>query len=192
MSKSHQVPDWRRGAIYWRPLLDGREITIYPLTFGAARLCVGPLADEGGYDSAYRYETHDEAVKAADDWDPDAEPTPTGFSVLETRSDGFDAAPEIGDLVEVLPDDNFRVYPKEHRGNHIVISRQGRRGNMQIEGELNLDVDGKQWCRVDGYAYEPYQPERQGLSTVVNNVVGDEDPQALLSPLDGDVETHSP
>jgi hypothetical protein len=78
-----QIPDWRPGALYWKPLADGREITIYPLTYGKARLCVGPLADPKGYDTAYRYASADAAVNAAEEWDPDEAEQPPGFEAID-------------------------------------------------------------------------------------------------------------
>lgn len=42
----------RPGAIAQRGLPDGRELVVYPLTFGRARLVVGPPGDPG-YDDAW-------------------------------------------------------------------------------------------------------------------------------------------
>ena len=67
-----ETPAWRPGALYHRALTDaedglvtGREVTVYPLLFGRARVCEGPLGDEFGYDSATDYDTPEEAIAAA-------------------------------------------------------------------------------------------------------------------------------
>jgi hypothetical protein len=81
--KPGQVPDWRPGADFWKPLPDGREVTIYPLLHDKARLCVGPLADPNGYDIAYRYPNLTEAVAAAESWDSEADEHPAGYEEIE-------------------------------------------------------------------------------------------------------------
>lgn len=64
-------PAWRPGSLYHRPLTDedgfatGQEVTVYPLLFGRARVCIGPLADPFGYDESAEYDTHEEALAAA-------------------------------------------------------------------------------------------------------------------------------
>jgi hypothetical protein len=78
-----QIPDWRPGALYWKPLADGREVTVYPLLGGKARFCVGPLADPQGYDIAYRYSTRTAAIDAAQEWDPDDTEEPPGFEAVD-------------------------------------------------------------------------------------------------------------
>jgi hypothetical protein len=78
-----QIPDWRPGAEFWKPLADGREITIYPLLYGKGRLCVGPLADPDGYDIAYRYESVGAAVKAAESWDGEKTEHPEDYEDIE-------------------------------------------------------------------------------------------------------------
>lgn len=81
--KPNQVPDWRPGAEFWKPLSDGREVTIYPLLYGKGRLCVGPLADPDGYDIAYRYESVEAAIEAAQRWDEEADEHPEGYEKIE-------------------------------------------------------------------------------------------------------------
>lgn len=81
--KPGQVPDWRPGAEFWKPLADGREVTIYPLLAGKGRLCVGPLADPQGYDIAYRYESVGAAIEAAQAWDDEADEHPEGYEQIE-------------------------------------------------------------------------------------------------------------
>lgn len=78
-----QIPDWRPGAVFWKPLADGREVTVYPLAYGEARLCVGPLADPQGYDTAYRYKTVADAQMAAEEWDSDAEEHPPDYERID-------------------------------------------------------------------------------------------------------------
>lgn len=44
----------REGALFESKLLpDGREITIYPLTYGRARLVIGLASDNIGYDDSW-------------------------------------------------------------------------------------------------------------------------------------------
>lgn len=81
--KPGQIPEWRPGAIFWKPLADGREITIYPLLSDKARLCVGPLADPSGYDVAYLYDTESAAIDAADMWDGENMERPPGYARIE-------------------------------------------------------------------------------------------------------------
>lgn len=81
--KPGQIPDWRPGAIFWKPLADGREITIYPLLSNKARLCVGPLADPTGYDVAYLYDTQSAAIDAGEMWDGENMERPPGYARIE-------------------------------------------------------------------------------------------------------------
>lgn len=81
--KTGQIPSWRPGAVYWKPLPDGREVTIYPLIYGKARFCVGPLADPKGYDVGYRYASIDAATKAAEVWDSEGVEHPPGFEAID-------------------------------------------------------------------------------------------------------------
>lgn len=45
----------RPGSLYRRLLEDGRELTVYPLIMGTARLCIGD-PDEPFFDDSYCYE----------------------------------------------------------------------------------------------------------------------------------------
>lgn len=81
--KPGQIPEWRPGAIYWKPLADGREVTIYPLLSNKCRLCVGPLADPSGYDVAYLYDTQSAAIDAAEMWDGENMERPPGYARIE-------------------------------------------------------------------------------------------------------------
>lgn len=65
--------DVRSGALYWRALPDGYEITVYPMTFGKARLCYGPQGGIG-YENAYCYASHERALEAAAVWDGEGDP----------------------------------------------------------------------------------------------------------------------
>jgi hypothetical protein len=156
MSKSHPIPAWRKGAFYWRPLLDGREITIYPLLFGAARLCVGPLADEGGYDMAFRYEQHSDAVNAADEWDPEKDDMPEGFTVIETKKDDEDEAPKVGAFEELKPDDDYTVSKNEHSKSRVNVTRYGKRGRILFAGTEHRDVDETLVVEIDTVSFERY------------------------------------
>lgn len=70
-----QIPSWRPGVVYWRPLDDGREICVYPLLFNQGKLAVGPIADEFGFDEGYHYRRLEDALAAAVRWDGEGEPT---------------------------------------------------------------------------------------------------------------------
>lgn len=170
MSKSHEIPEWRHGAFYWRPLLDGREITIYPLLFGAARLCVGPLADEGGYDMAFRYEQHSDAIAAADEWDPEEQNMPEGFTVIETKKDDEDEAPKVGAFEKVKADDNFTIQKPEHGKSRVNVTRLGKRGRIMFAGTEHRDVDEALVVEIDTVSFERYDGAAgapEGQSTIV-------------------------
>lgn len=72
------LPDIRPGCLYTRYLDDGRELSVAPMTFGKARLCLGP-AGEGGYDDAYCYATAGQAILAAAEWDGEGDDPPYGW-----------------------------------------------------------------------------------------------------------------
>lgn len=117
--KPGQIPDWRPGAVFWKPLADGREVTIYPLLHGKARLCVGPLADPHGYDVAYRYESVDAATKAAEDWDPDQQEQPFGFEAIDFA-------------------------PKQHRKQRAPVHSEG----VQVGQKMELRDDAKEYFTI--------------------------------------------
>jgi hypothetical protein len=71
------IPDDREGAIYWRALPDGYEITVYPMTFGKARVCYGLQHDRCIID-AYCYPTRAQALDAAAVWTGEGDP-PDGW-----------------------------------------------------------------------------------------------------------------
>lgn len=159
MPKHHPVPEWRKGAFYWRPLLDGREITIYPLLFGAARLCIGPLADEHGYDMAFRYESHGAAIRAADEWDPETDNVPAGFSVVETKQDDDDEMMKPGEYVPVKDDDQYTIDASEHSANRVRVTRMGKRGTILFEGNEKRDVDNALVVEVVTVSFDPYSAD---------------------------------
>ena len=71
---TERIPPGREGAIYWKPLPDGFEITVYPMTYGKARVCFGEQGPTGGITNAYCYENPTLAVVAASLWDGEGDP----------------------------------------------------------------------------------------------------------------------
>lgn len=63
----------REGSIYWRALDDKREITVYPMSFGKARVCLGYRGDVG-YEKGYCYASPTRALEAAEQWDGEGDP----------------------------------------------------------------------------------------------------------------------
>lgn len=57
---------------------DGRVLEVYALTFGRARLGIGPGVNRG-YDDEWRYDSLAAAVVAIVTWDPDRDPEPAGW-----------------------------------------------------------------------------------------------------------------
>lgn len=78
MIEPGQIPEWRPGAAYWKPLADGREVTVYSTLHGGGKLCVGPMADPTGFDDGFVYPELQSAIKAAHDWDSENEILPPG------------------------------------------------------------------------------------------------------------------
>lgn len=68
----------REGALYQRPLGDGRELCVYPRIYNAI-LTIGRVDDNGGYDTHYCYETPVQAMLAAEEWDPNIDLEPDGW-----------------------------------------------------------------------------------------------------------------
>lgn len=85
----------RPGAVYHRVILPGgqADITVYPLLFGAARVCEGPAGDyyDGGFNRAYEYRTVEEAIAAAHAWDGVDDPPGDWFR----HTDGFRMVPRV-------------------------------------------------------------------------------------------------
>lgn len=181
MSKSHPIPDWRRGAFYWRPTIDGREVTIYPLLFGAARLCIGPLADSHGYDMAFHYEDHPKAIKAADEWDPEESDMPAGFTVIETKKDDEDEAPKVGAFEKVKPDDDYVIEHQEGAEPRVSVVRYGKRGRILFAGAQHEDVDATLVVEIDTVSFNRYDGKNgppEGQSTVSDSMR-----EALMTPM---------
>lgn len=148
--KPGQVPDWRPGAEYWRPLADGREVTIYPLVEGKGRLCVGPLADPSGYDIAYRYASVDEAVTAAQAWDDETDEHPYGYEKIEfgggvIPKQGLapvhSGALQVGTKLEM--NESFK------RGFNVTQTRQ--------------DTDGSELFSIEGVTEDGFQVQIEGI-----------------------------
>lgn len=53
---------------------DTKHLWVYPLLFGAARLCIGDRIHNGVLDDEWRYETVQEAIAAMNQWDGVGEP----------------------------------------------------------------------------------------------------------------------
>lgn len=72
-------PPWRRGVVFWQPTGDGREVVVYPQLFGAGQVCLGPIdPSDIGFDKAWMYRTLDEALEAAENFDPETQDRPSG------------------------------------------------------------------------------------------------------------------
>lgn len=67
------MPEARKGALYWRPLPDGYEVIVYPMTYGKARICYGQQDDVTILD-AFCYEDPALAIRAAKVWTGDGDP----------------------------------------------------------------------------------------------------------------------
>jgi hypothetical protein len=139
------------------PLLDGREVTIYPLLFGAARLCVGPLADEYGYDIAYLYDSLRDASIAAENWDPEVSEHPDDYVKIEKGDDVVqDQVPQPGQQVKVRVDrDDFSIARKEHGDNIVTVHRRLKNGaKIAFSGAEKRDVDNRLFCEVNEVAVD--------------------------------------
>lgn len=153
--KPGQVPDWRPGAEFWKPLADGREVTIYPLLHGKGRLCVGPLADPDGYDVAYRYESVDAAIEAAQEWDAETNEHPEGYEKIEF---GRGVIPKMG--VAPVHSGALQV------GTKLAVNRKFRAGfNITQERRQEQSADEYYVCEgitEDGYHVKMEAVRRQG------------------------------
>lgn len=166
--KPGQIPDWRPGAVFWKPLADGREVTIYPLLGGKARLCVGPLAHPSGYDVAYRYTTIKAAMDAAKEWDSENDDEPPGFEDIDfepEKQHQKPAAPihseamQVGAKIEI---------------NHTLLrtmsvnERRGER-DMRIYQITGTTEDGRM-IEVEAIRYtgDPQGPTGKPMATVTN------------------------
>jgi hypothetical protein len=68
----------RLGSAYWRALDETTEITVYPMTFGKGRVCIGPRHSMS-VDDAWCYPTLSAAIAAAKAWDGTGDP-PDGWT----------------------------------------------------------------------------------------------------------------
>lgn len=68
----------RPGSLYYRPLPDGYEIVVYPLTFGEARLCYSRQHDDDTLDTFY-YHDRSRAIAAAREWTGKGDPKDDGW-----------------------------------------------------------------------------------------------------------------
>ena len=57
-----------------KSLLDHREVHVYPLLFGRARLCVGQGPQPSGYSDVWDYPSKETAVAALQRWDGEVDP----------------------------------------------------------------------------------------------------------------------
>lgn len=148
-----QVPDWRPGAEFWKPLADGREVTVYPLLYGKGRLCVGPLADPDGYDIAYRYESVAAAIGAAEAWDGEESVNPPDFEEIEFGGERHPGTiynptenplPNVGDYVAPKAMDDIHIRTDAVSGREYIQLRRmlddGR--EVSITGEKKVRTDG--------------------------------------------------
>lgn len=76
--RKNEIGEPRDGTVYRTFIGDGRELTVCPMTFGKARLCIGPV-DSPGYDDGWCYEDVPKAVLAAMVWDGDGDDPPFGW-----------------------------------------------------------------------------------------------------------------
>lgn len=166
--KPGQVPDWRPGAEFWKPLADGREVTVYPLLHGKGRLCVGPLADPNGYDIAYRYESVAAAVKAGQEWDGESSENPPDFEKIEFGEDLHPGTianptenpiPQPGEYVAPMPRDGISL-SQEDDGAVLMRLRRviGDGRTVSISGEKKVRTDGVMLCEVHSVEVSPASP----------------------------------
>jgi hypothetical protein len=180
--KPGQVPDWRPGAEFWKPLADGREVTVYPLLHGMGRLCVGPLADPHGYDIAYRYESVAAAIEAAKEWDGESSENPPDFAEIEfgkdrhpgTLSNPTDAPiPQVGEYVAPSARDDISMSQGDDGQHWISLTRvidDGR--TVVIQGLKKTRTDGMVLVEVHSVDVSP--PPHHMIGTVKSSDVGAE------------------
>lgn len=163
-----QVPDWRPGAEFWKPLPDGREVTIYPLLHDKARLCVGPLADPSGYDIAYRYSNLTEAVAAAEAWDSEADEHPAGYEQIEFGKGVIPhqgAAPVHSAALQV--------------GTKLAINDQFKRAFNVTQHRHNQD--GTETFNCEGITEDGYQVQLTAIRAVGDAVAADNAPMVTVT-----------
>jgi len=64
----------RECSLFYRVLPDGHDVTVYPMTFGTARLCLGYEDDEVNVLDAYCYDDPALACVAAEQWSGEGDP----------------------------------------------------------------------------------------------------------------------
>lgn len=80
-------PEMRRGlsgAVFWRLDGHGREITVYPMTFGNARLCISEAGDDAILDGfCYQSDANGDgltkAIRGGAEWDGEGNDPPGGW-----------------------------------------------------------------------------------------------------------------
>jgi hypothetical protein len=91
------IPVPREGALYHRVLADGEhDVTVYPMTFGKARLCLSLADDECSIIDGWCYEDRALAIRAAVEWSGEGDPLDGWTRHLGTgrRRDGGNPAKE--------------------------------------------------------------------------------------------------
>lgn len=66
----HERPD----AVYWRPIDDDTEITVYRMGHGNWRVCYGDRGQWGGIAESYCYRDLELVLRAAAEWNGEGDP----------------------------------------------------------------------------------------------------------------------
>jgi len=87
---------YSEGALYWRALPDGYEVTVCAMTYGKARLCFGQQRAEG-YMDAFCYQDPARAIEAAKVWTGEGDPLDGWHRnpLTGRRREGGDPATEV-------------------------------------------------------------------------------------------------
>jgi hypothetical protein len=142
------LPDWRPGVVFWKPLDDGNEVCVYPTVTGGGLVCKGPLADQFGYDESWMYGALVDAREAAMEWDGESDPPgkwlraegPDEHGKHYTRRHG---EPKKGDSFQIEEGDRVQTFqvwgapmPEEY-----VVNRVLPNGNlMEVSGVHDLQA----------------------------------------------------
>lgn len=168
--KPGQIPDWRPGAAYWAPLPDGREVTIYPLLGGKARLCVGPLADPSGYDAAYRYPTIKAAIDAAKEWDSENVEEPPGYEDIDFAPKEHEkpAAPVHSEAFQV----GAKIEINDTLTRTMTVAERRGERDMRIYQITGKTEDGRM-IEIEALRYtgDPQGPNQKPMATVTDVTV---------------------
>jgi len=86
----------KEGSLYHRYVGEDHEVTVWPMSYGKARVCFG-LRDDIGYEKGYCYEDPVRAIEAAAVWDGSGDPLDGWHRNVETgrRRPGGDPAKEV-------------------------------------------------------------------------------------------------